>query len=205
MILKLWWDVWLITTSLNIVRASLEPSTYRRLKDTLTEEFERLRKYFTVLDMTVEELKVRIITLPYVKLIYDMLCYTMLSHAMIWYVMLSNVILRHAMLLLLLLLLFLRRLPICKYYSQIHQFTSICAPIHTLYFLLQPILYFSSLRFTSFLTSIDTLIHTPTHTPILFPSYSNSIFLFHASEFCGVFAQWVQSRRNQHSLDHCYG
>ena len=48
--------------SLSLMRAHTartDPSTYRRLKDTLTEEFERVRKYFSLLDSNLEELKVR--------------------------------------------------------------------------------------------------------------------------------------------------
>ena len=37
----------------------VEPSTYRRLKDALAEEFERLRKYFSLLDLGTSDLKVR--------------------------------------------------------------------------------------------------------------------------------------------------
>ena len=46
--------------SLVVEAARLDPSTQRKVMDTLTEEFENLRRYITLLDMPPAELLVSV-------------------------------------------------------------------------------------------------------------------------------------------------
>jgi hypothetical protein len=46
------------STSVSIQSSEVEPEAKRKLQDVLTEEFERLRRYITLFDMPLPELKV---------------------------------------------------------------------------------------------------------------------------------------------------